>query len=100
MAISTFDIYDEQKPKKPLINPLISSFLALATGIIGMVCFLIGVYAGALVFGACGLFFGGNSFGHGVKVMHESDDYKPAVISGVGLLLSVIAFMFGFVGVI
>ncbi|MCQ2085243.1 MAG: hypothetical protein MJZ21_03750 [archaeon] len=67
--------------------------------VIGIACYLAGVGIGAAIFGGLGLVMGGYSMGFVHK--HAESNVKLLLgLSGAALLISVIAFMMGFMAIL
>ena len=85
----------ESERKAPPIGAFNLILIAIVIAALGLVCVLVKVPVGAAVFGAIGLVMGGYSMGYVNK--HANGDRKLLALSGAALLISVIAFMLGFV---
>lgn len=84
--------------KTPQRNPMQIGIIAVICGLIGVVCcFLIdGIAIVGVLFGAVGLFVGGYGINYANHVS-GNDRTMAMAASGVGLLISIFAFMFGLV---
>lgn len=89
--------YAKNGDAKYLINSRMFAIGSVILGIISIVLVLVDIAAGAAVLGAFGMFLGGytQSF---VRVVGVKDEKKKTFvyIAIVGLIISVIGFMFGF----
>lgn len=84
--------------KAPPIGAMNFVIITLIIAVIGIVCLLVGIDAGATLFGAFGLVLGGYSMGY---VHRHGDNRKDLLaLSGAALFISVIAFMLGFVSLL
>jgi len=72
---------------------------AAALGVIAIVGHLVGVFILAVVFGALGLLIGGFAMSRAYRDGGMNKNSYMG-IAAVGLLLSVIAFMLGFIGLV
>ena len=88
----------DQKKKSPVSAMTVVGIAAIC-GILSIVCYLVSVSAGAVVFGAIGLVVGGFSFGRAFTAEGDLRKVLTALVA-VGLILSVIGFMLGFAGLI
>ncbi len=92
-----FDAGKEETRKVPPIGAFNLALISLVIGILSVVFLVPKVYVGCAVFGAMGLLFGGYAMGYSHK--HATGNVKVLFgMSGASLLLSVIGFMMGFVG--
>ncbi len=92
-----FDAGKEETRKVPPIGAFNLALIALVIAILSVVLLVPKIYAGCAVFGAMGLLFGGYAMGYSHK--HAPENIKVLfAMSGVSLLLSVLGFMMGFVG--
>jgi len=89
-----------ENSKAPSIGAMNLVLIALVLSILGVVCLVPKVYVGCAIFGAAGLVLGGYAMGY---VHRHTDDEKMQkklfVLSGAALLMSVVGFMFGFLGI-
>ncbi len=89
--------YAKDGEAKYLIHSRLFAIGAILFGLLSIMFYLFGVYIGAAVFGAFGMFLGGytQSF---VRVLGVKDEKKKlyTTIAIVGLGVSVVGFMFGF----
>ena len=69
--------------------------MTVVIAILGIVFCLVDISVGAVIFGAAGLVLGGYSMGFVRR--HAGADKKLMILAGVSILLSVIAFMLGFI---
>ena len=88
-----------ENTKGPSVGAINLVVISLVLAILGVVCLVPRVYLGCAIFGAAGLVLGGYAMGY---VHRHTDDEKLQkklfVMSGAALLMSVIGFMFGFLG--
>ncbi len=92
-----FDAGKEETRKVPPIGAFNLVLIALVVGVLSVVFLVPKIYTGCAVFGALGLLFGGYAMGYVHR--HASGNVKVLFgLSGASLLLSVIGFMLGFVG--
>ena len=89
-----FDPGNEKRAVPP-IGAFNLILIAIVIAIVGTVCLVVKVPLGAAIFGAAGLLLGGYCMGYVHK--HAGGDRKLLALSGAVLLISVIAFMLGFV---
>lgn len=77
------------------VNRAIFSYIALIVGIIAVIPIIIGdMLIISLILGAIGLVLGGYSF-NASRLMNLPNKNLLLALGGIGLLLSVIAFMYG-----
>lgn len=89
------DNYAPKKPAGPAVVPLVWS--ALAIGIVSIILAFVSSIAAA-VFGAIGLFLGGYATTRAMKHLQAGNISKTYVyIAGLGLILSVVGFMIGWI---
>ncbi len=69
--------------------------MTFVISILGFVCYFAKVSVGAVVFGAFGLILGGYSMGFVRR--HAESQRNLLILSGASILISVIAFMLGFI---
>ncbi|MGI6009847.1 MAG: hypothetical protein ACOX8X_07065 [Methanomethylophilus sp.] len=92
------DNYAPKKPAGPSIIPLV--WTALAVGIVSIILAFVNGIAAA-VFGAIGLFLGGYTMARAMKhVQAGIITMKYVWIAGIGLILSVIGFMAGWIDLV
>ncbi|MBO4502587.1 MAG: hypothetical protein J5707_02890 [Candidatus Methanomethylophilus sp.] len=95
-----FELDNEKKRKVPPIGAINLVLIALVFAILGVVCLFPKVYYGCAIFGALGLLLGGYAMGYTHKHSNSVETAKKLfILSGAALIISVIAFMFGFVGI-
>ncbi len=92
-----FDAGTENR-KVPPIGAMNLVLIALVLAILSVVCLVPKVYVACAIFGAIGLMLGGYSMGY-VHRHAESAQKQLMAMAGAALLLSVIGFMFGFLGI-
>ncbi len=91
---------ENEKRKVPPIGAINLVLIALVFAILGIVCLVPKVYYGCAVFGALGLLLGGYAMGYTHKHATNMETAKKLfIMSAAALVISVIAFMFGFVGI-
>lgn len=94
-----FELENENR-KAPQIGAFNLVLIALVLAVLGIVCLVPKVYVGCAVFGALGLLLGGYSMGYVHRHTDNPETQKKLfAVSAAALLISVIAFMFGFVGI-
>lgn len=93
-----FDAGDK-KSAAPQIGAMNLTLIALIVAIVSIVCYFPKIYYGCVIFGGVGLVLGGYCMGYIHR--HGTGNIKVLLgLSGAALLISVIAFMFGFNGII
>ncbi len=98
MAMKITPIDMEDRPRQPAGSLLMLAACALIIGVLAAVCILFSDIAAAIL-GAVGLLFGGYAMGLGYRHGGEKRNLYAATVA-VGLMLAVIAFMLGFVGML
>ncbi len=86
-----------KKKAAPKIGAYYLTGITVVAAVIGIVCYAAGVHIGAAIFGGVGLVLGGYSMGF-VRKHGESNVKLLMGLAGVSLLISVTAFMMGFLG--
>ena len=86
-----------EKRAAPPIGAFNLLLISIVIAVIGLVCLIVKVSLGAAIFGAAGLVLGGYCMGYVHK--HAGGDRKLLVLAGAVLMISVIAFMLGFVDI-
>lgn len=92
-----FDPGTNDRPKVGQIGAMNLVLIAAVIAILSIVCLVPKVYVGCAVFGAIGLILCGYSMGY-VHRHVEANQRTLLVIAGAALLISVVGFMFGFLG--